>query len=417
MKRFLMIWALTIFSMSVFAADKDDFYAPTLIPDRIMMTISSSNGIDRAVTWRTSFEETRSEAQIMEQSANPGTVADAITVEGANAPWERESKNAMGHKVYFSNLTPNTKYQYRVGNGKHWSEWFHFTTPSDKPEKFSFLYFGDIQNEIKSFGSRLFRAAYTACPDARFMLFGGDLVSVPNESYWREFFYAGGWIFGMIPSAPSAGNHESNPISENFKKEFSRQWSQIFAMPENGPDKKYQDRVYYFDYQGVRFISLYSSALLGSDKDKPVMLDWLEQTLRSNPNPWCVVYMHHPVYSCGKSRDHPDFRDAVKPLFETYGVDLVLTGHDHTYCRGQHLEEVAKGTKNPPMYVVSMAGQKMYDLNPKVWSDKQGQSTQLFQYITVDGNVLKFEAWDVTGRLFDTFTLTKEKYGANKVTE
>jgi hypothetical protein len=37
-------------------------------------------------------------------------------------------------------------YAYRVGDGTHWSEWFHARTAANEPEPFSYIYFGDAQN-------------------------------------------------------------------------------------------------------------------------------------------------------------------------------------------------------------------------------------------------------------------------------
>ena len=145
----------------------------------------------------------------------------------------------MGHKVIFENLKPNTKYVYRVGDGKNWSEWFQLKTSSENSEPFSFLYFGDVQNNIKSSCSRLLRQAYSSFPNADFMLFAGDLVSSSREEYWKEFFYAGGWIFGMVPSVPTPANNS----------------------------------------------------------DGEIILKWLDQTLAGNPNRWTVVFTHFPVYS------------------------------------------------------------------------------------------------------------------------
>lgn len=64
--------------------------------------------------------------------------------------------------------------------------------------------------------------------------------------------------------------------------------------------------------------------------------------------------MHHPVYSTAKNRDNTILRERFKPIFEKYGVDLVLQGHDHTYARG------GLGKKRP-VYLLSVAGPKMYE--------------------------------------------------------
>jgi acid phosphatase type 7 len=74
-------------------------------------------------------------------------------------------------------------------------------------EPFSFLYFGDAQNAVKSHFSRTIRQAALDLPDARLMVFAGDLVNLREGSHddeWGEWFDAGGWLHGMMPSAPGA---------------------------------------------------------------------------------------------------------------------------------------------------------------------------------------------------------------------
>ena len=89
---------------------------------------------------------------------------------------------------------------------------------------------------------------------------------------------------------------------------------------------------------------------------------WLEGLLKDNPNKWTVVTFHHPVYSTTGTRNNPNVRGQWGPLFEKYGVDLVLQGHDHSYGRGNVATARKSSTvHNGTVYVVSVSGGKMYD--------------------------------------------------------
>ena len=376
------------------------------MPECVMLTISGDPATHRAVSWRTAVDDTVSLAELVQLRPSPDLEEHARRVQGTHALWEEGAPDyKMGHKVNFTNLLPNTQYAYRVGNGEQWSEWFQFKTSSNEVEPFSFLYFGDIQNDIASMGSRTLRQAYTHFPDADFMLFTGDIVGRSYRDYWDEFFYAGGWLFGMMPSLPVAGNHEYYPNGDQ-KRPFSKHWNQIYTMPDNAPNETYRNRIYYIDYQGVRFVAV-DAVNLQDEADGKMITNWLENTLQSNSCKWTVVFLHYPVYSCSQGRNSEGFRNVIKPILEKYGVDLVLQGHDHTYCRGFAMENVSKECKNPPMYVVSVGGPKMYGLNVDFWSDRMGSYTQLYQHIAIDGDVLSFQAFDVTGHLYDAFKLVK----------
>ena len=47
--------------------------------------------------------------------------------------------------------------------------------------------------------------------------------------------------------------------------------------------------------------------------------------------------MHRPPFSSGKHGGHEATLEAFVPLFEEYGVDLVLAGHDHNYERTESI--------------------------------------------------------------------------------
>jgi 3',5'-cyclic AMP phosphodiesterase CpdA len=75
---------------------------------------------------------------------------------------------------------------------------------------------------------------------------------------------------------------------------------------------------------------------------------WLEATLAGATERWKIVALHHPPYSAGYQGSSREARQAFAPLFERYGVQLVLSGHDHDYQRSHPLNGVT--------YVVSGAG-------------------------------------------------------------
>jgi hypothetical protein len=76
--------------------------------------------------------------------------------------------------------------------------------------------------------------------------------------------------------------------------------------------------------------------LVGLDSnhaDSPDQRAWLERTLRAATERWRIVVVHHPPYSAGYQGSSDEVRAAFVPLFERYGVQLVISGHDHDYQR------------------------------------------------------------------------------------
>lgn len=390
-------------------------YLPSAVPDRVILTWKDDPAHSQAVTWRTSIYASGSAAQIAVASATPDFPKSAITIPATDDFLNAEGLVALYHSVNFSGLQPSTKYAYRVGNDSAWSEWFHFTTASEKPGPFSFIYFGDAQNDLKSLWSRAIREAYTKAPGADFMIHAGDLVNRGrSDAEWGEWFYAGGWIYGMLPSLPVPGNHEYGKRSpEATTRELTPHWDKLFTLPENGPEGL-ERSVYYTDFQGTRFISLDTQAFFENEKAQKSQIDWLETVLKNNPMRWTVVVHHHPIYSPAFGRDNPELRAAFKPLYDKYGVDLVLQGHDHTYGRGGNETHGARvKAKSGPVYVVSVSGPKMYISGFEDWMDNAAVNLQLYQVVHISNDSLKYEAFTVTGELYDAFTLVKEKNRSN----
>ena len=55
---------------------------------------------------------------------------------------------------------------------------------------------------------------------------------------------------------------------------------------------------------------------------------------------WKIVALHHPPYSAGYQGSNLDVRRTFAPIFERYGVQLVLSGHDHDYQRSKVINGV-----------------------------------------------------------------------------
>jgi len=193
-----------------------------------------------------------------------------------------------------------------------------------------------------------------------------------------------------------------------------------------------EETVYSFDYQNAKFV------ILNSNLQHVEQAAWLEKELSGNTKPWVIVSFHHPIFSTAKDRDNAALRKAWKPILDKYKVDLVLQGHDHSYGRTglRTPVDIAKANglpagevSNEPegltkydehygtVYVVSVSGPKMYNVDPKPFMVRLGEDTQLYQVITLDGTKLTYEARTAVGELYDTFELFKEPGSTNRLVE
>ncbi|WP_454879427.1 metallophosphoesterase [Sphingobacterium detergens] len=368
-------------------------------PDRIMLTWSDDPSSTQSVSWRTAGGSDKIIGQIAEEQSNPDFETKAQTVEGTRLYLERGKQQDTYNQVNFRNLKSATTYTYRVGDGIHWSAWNQFKT-AEKSGDFSFIYLGDAQNDLRSRWSRTIRRAFQQESNARFIVHAGDLINRSNTNEeWAEWYEGTGFIHQMIPAIPTPGNHEYRRDSTGHLV-LDPHWKVQFNLPKNGPEGL-QDAVYYLDYQDLRIVSLNSQLIMLDSVAASAQEKWLESVLASSTKKWNIVVMHHPVYSTAKSRDNTILRERFKPILEKYGVDLVLQGHDHTYARG------SLGRKRP-VYLLSVAGPKMYESDSERWMDVATAQTQLYQVIKFRANKLYFASYKLNGQLFDSFELSKK---------
>ncbi|MCU0961869.1 MAG: metallophosphoesterase family protein [Pirellulaceae bacterium] len=407
-------------------ANPADTYRPSVLPDRVILTWTGDPATTQSVNWRTSTAVAAGQACAEIALAGPGPdfVKSAQRVAATSQPLTTDLGDAHYHTVTFEGLSPATKYAYRVGDGVNWSEWFHFTTASHGAEPFSFIYFGDAQNDIRSMWSRVIREAYSDAPRARFMIHAGDLINTAeSDAQWGEWFGAGHWLNAMIPSVPVPGNHEHAKLDEEgTKRRLSHHWRAVFALPEHGP-AGLEETCYTLTYHNLRIIGLNSNSQLDTQAA------WLDQVLSANTSPWVICTFHHPIFSSGKDRDNPELRGVWKPVFDKYRVDLVLQGHDHTYARTGLETPLAETVGNVPtgvnkidaqtgtVYVVSVSGPKMYNLNRKPFMQRAAEDTQLYQIIHIHGDTLRYEARTAVGALYDAFVLEKRPGQINELIE
>lgn len=410
------VWLVPVGASSAQSAvAPSENHRSSVFSDRVILNLTDAPATSMAVTWRTNTDVAKGVAQIAIAGPNKAFEREAKSLEAESTDLDHDAGKDRYHTVVFRDLTPKTKYAYRVGDGANWSEWFHFTTASLDPEPFSFIYFGDAQNDVKSHWSRVLREAFADAPRAAFLLHAGDLINRSQDWEWGDWHRAGGWVNGTIPSVMTPGNHEYGMDNSQGRPVYrlSSHWQPQFALPTNGPPGL-EETVYYLDFQGVRVISL------NSNEHYREQAPWLDTVLTDNPCRWTIITFHHPIHSASKGRDNPIIRGLWQPIFDKYNVDLVLQGHDHAYARTglERAENVPTGVakrSGGTVYVVSVSGPKMYELDRNERMHRAAANTQLYQIIHIDGAELRYQARTATGELYDAFTLKKQDGQVNEL--
>ncbi len=406
-------------------------YAATNLPDRIVLSPGPDPTSEMQVSWRSDMAATDTLAELVELVAAPGFAERAASHSGSNVATTSENGGARYHKIRFTGLKPDTAYAYRVRGSAGFSEWHQFRTAKAGPAPFTLIYMGDTQNRILDVGSLVWRRALLQTSNPALMLHAGDLVAsrddMIHDDEWGQWAASGGWALATVPQVPAAGNHEHVERIQpdgTERYQLGAHFPLMFALPKNGAAGT-EATTYFTDYQGLRIVVLDgTSALeLGTLEGQTA---WLDKTLAQAPGPWKIVLFHQPIFTCARPRDTEVLKQAWKPVLERHGVDLVLQGHDHCYGRwtaeqGSAFAREARtgGGIQGPVYLVSVAGAKMYALNDRSgWQpDRVAEDTSLFQTLEFSSGRLVVKAFLNTGILYDGFELVKDAKGTNRFTE
>lgn len=190
---------------------------------------------------------------------------------------------------------------------------------------------------------------------------------------------------------------------------------------------------YSFDFQNVHVLTMATELKYKSgSKQYNFVKNDLEQASQNSNIKWIIVNMHKPVYtspngcsasSCDGSKT---LRDAYHPLFDKYGVDLVLDAHVHTYQRSFPIKYNADNPSKPiitssnknnynnpsgQIYaLVGTGGINFHSLSDKAPFTASQQDTKfgaLELKITNNGNTLEGKFYANGGLVKDQFKITK----------
>jgi len=156
-------------------------------------------------------------------------------------------------------------------------------------------------------------------------------------------------------------------------------------------------RYYSYALKNVRFFALDSDFLDERQRS------WLEGALRGSSETWKVCFFHHPLYSDGgRHGSQVDLRVILEPLFVTYGVNVVFSGHDHVYER-------LKPQRGIYYFVSGAAGQlRRGDVRRSAMTAAAFDADQSFLAVQIAGDDLAFEAIARTGAVVDEGVIHRE---------
>lgn len=279
----------------------------------------------------------------------------------------------------------------------------------------------DINIAVDTFNwNKTLEQAKITAPNASFILSAGDQIDYAGtdssdgknvrESEYAGFTYPA--LLRMLPLATTIGNHESK--GTDYKYHYNNPNS------EDGLGSTNSGSDYYFSYGNVLFINLNSN-----NRNTVEHRELLKKAVESNPDAkWKVVMFHHDIYGSGQPHSDTDganLRALFAPLMDEFGIDMCLTGHDHSYARSylmadgtaiQYDDSVAINPEGT-LYIAagSASGSKFYKLaTTKQYYIAERSNTQIPTFSTIDfsDESIVIKTYDYNGNKYaDDYTLYK----------
>jgi hypothetical protein len=392
-------------------------YARVLSPDEIAATVAQNRGL---VDYRSPLNQvlqfvvqpylqyaTRDGISIMCETTQPSR----MTVEYAAQPPLKQiaqsAATAAINEVHLAGLTPATTYFYRVtceddeGNRAR-SELYSFRTAPDADAAWAFGILGDTQRNPEV-TRQCAEGIFALRPN--FMLHCGDVVDdgFAKHQWVNDLFDPCSRLFAYVPIFPVIGNHERN----------AHWYYDYFSLPT--PEYRYT-----FRFGNAEFFMIDSNKDCGPGSDQ---YRWLESAFAQSTATWKFTCHHHPCFSSdendygdhwnGKAPEGFTWGDSnvrqLVPLYERYGVDIAFAGHIHSYERTWPILQLSINQRKGVRYIVSGGGGGGLEqaAPQRAWFTVHVQRGHHYCFATVHDRTIQFKAYDLEGRLFDTFELTK----------
>ncbi len=261
-----------------------------------------------------------------------GTVPGALNLTVSNDTGVRD------HLVTLTNLQPNTRYYYAIDPAvtNPPTADLNFVTSPQTARPFRIWAMGDAgtaDHSAAKVRDAFLDHAGPRKPDL-LMLLGDNAYEYGSDAEYQVALFE---MFAPVLSQAVVwscmGNHETYSLDLPYLS--------IFYFPTNGAAggvSSGSELYYSFNYANAHFVCL-ETTIADRSPNGP-MAAWLREDLAANTSEWLIVYCHVPPYSKGSHDSDSEFeiemsemRSNFVPIFDEYGVDLVLSGNSHGYER------------------------------------------------------------------------------------
>jgi hypothetical protein len=319
---------------------------------------------------------------------------------------------ALTHAVTLTNLSPGTDYYYRALSSSASDavassvrSFRTFTTSGPA----SFVVFGDGGWNS---GPQYDLADVMRRSNADFAIEVGDIVypSFTAVLVDPRCFSVYGPHMANTPYFFVLGNHDLLAGVANYLDAFYLPTNSV-PLSVHATTQTSPEHYYSFEHGDAHFTALYIPFINQYQLTvHDPQYDWLTNDLATTKQPWKIVFCHVPMNSSSAHRfddfnfngiyDRLEIRDVLLPVLSKYGVQLILSGHEHGYERfaptnGVHFITTAGG------------GVGLYGLSELDFASSFFAVRYNCVKVTIQGDTLEAQALGNDGEVFDAMTIQR----------
>ncbi|MBR6635465.1 MAG: metallophosphoesterase family protein [Clostridia bacterium] len=243
-------------------------------------------------------------------------------------------------RVNITGLKENTTYFYQWNTGNGWSDVEKYETKSFTSHKA--VIFGDIQiTEIhdgdnsaqiseSNYWNNLLEKALADNAEIAYLLSPGDNTSTGKTAEeWQSFLMPPS--LRSLPLALAIGNHDKKGKTYHYYTNMPNEYygKGFFGL----------DRDFWFRYGDVLYLVFDSTS--GSAPDHIAMAK--EAVAKNRDARWRIGLVHHGIYGAGDCIGDKEteilLNSIFTPIFESFDLDLVITGHTHSQGRSHFMKK------------------------------------------------------------------------------
>lgn len=267
------------------------------------------------------------------------TSVDASLEWGVGSALDRRVTSTPGrvHTFTLSGLPARTKLSYRVVAGTSTSPTFAFHTSPRRGDVIRIGVYGDVRG-----GHDVHKKIVDAmlAEGLDFIAVTGDMVlRGTDEADWQRFFAVTRELLAQIRYVPAIGNHD-----------LGLGTSDVFVLPPPPANRPEHTHWFSADLGDIHLVFIDSNSYGRVEQEQ-----WLEADLaaaRARNVRAIIALTHDGPYSRGDHRGNTIARERYVPILAKHHVDLVLSGHDHLYQRGEAggIRYIVSGGGGAPLY-------------------------------------------------------------------